>query len=149
MNDHTHSILIVEDSPDDFYAAQRGLKKAGLANALVRAETGEQALAYLDDAVAGRNGAREPDLILLDLNLPGIDGVDVLKAVKAKDAIKTIPVIVLTTSEDPIDIEAAYTHGASSYVRKPVDLDGFMAALARLKDYWFEVVLLPGKRNEH
>ena len=148
MNTDTHTILIVEDSPDDFYAAQRGLKKAGLANALIHVETGEQALDYLfhrGDYADGR--AKQPDLVLLDLNLPGINGNEVLVQIRAEPTLKTLPVIVLTTSDDPEDIEASYSNGANSYVRKPVDLEGFMAALARLKDYWFEVVVLPGPRR--
>lgn len=147
MNNNTHTILIVEDSPDDFYAAQRGLKKAGLANALIHAETGEQALDYLFHRGDYAGGAERPDLVLLDLNLPGIDGNEVLAQIRADAGLKTLPVIMLTTSDDPDDIEAAYNNGANSYVRKPVDLDGFMAALGRLKDYWFEVVVLPGPRR--
>ena len=84
-----------------------------------------------------------PGIILLDLNLPGTDGREVLAEIKGDPSLKTIPVIVLTTSTDEIDIERCYQAGANSYVHKPVGLDGFMTALQRLKDYWFEIVVFP------
>ena len=82
-------------------------------------------------------------MILLDLNLPGTDGREVLAEIKADPQLKEIPVIVLTTSSDDRDVQACYQAGASSYIQKPVDLDGFMRAIERLNDYWFEVVILP------
>ena len=87
--------------------------------------------------------APRPNLILLDLNMPGTDGREVLAEVKKSDQLKSIPVIVLTTSTDERDIEGCYQMGANSYVKKPVDLEGFMQSVQRLKDYWFEVVILP------
>ncbi len=82
-------------------------------------------------------------MILLDLNLPGTDGREVLAEIKADPQLKQIPVIVLTTSSDDRDVRACYQAGASSYIQKPVDLDGFMQAIERLNEYWFEVVILP------
>jgi two-component system response regulator len=82
-------------------------------------------------------------LILLDLNLPGTDGREVLEEIKNDPKLRTIPVIVLTTSSDGEDIEKCYRAGANSYIQKPVDLDGFFAAIQRLKNFWFEVALLP------
>jgi CheY-like chemotaxis protein len=82
-------------------------------------------------------------VVLLDLNLPGTDGREVLNEIKSHPDLRQIPVIVLTTSSDDRDVSACYKAGANSYVQKPVDLDGFMRAIERLNDYWFEVVILP------
>ena len=86
--------------------------------------------------------APRPGIILLDLNMPGTDGREVLNDIKNNDDLKMIPVIVLTTSSDARDIESCYKAGANSYVTKPVDLPGFLLAMQRLKDWWFEVVVL-------
>ena len=137
-------ILLVEDSPEEYEATVRALKKAGLANPIHRCEDGDEALDYLFRR--GRYAdpaAPRPGIILLDLNLPGTDGREVLDAVKADDDLRSIPVVVLTTSTDERDIERCYQAGANSYVKKPVDLEGFMTAVQRLRDYWFEVVILP------
>ena len=83
------------------------------------------------------------DIVLLDLNLPGTDGREVLRTIKQDENLKKIPVIVLTTSTNEKDIEGCYAAGASSYLSKPVDLGGFMASIQRLTDYWFEIVILP------
>lgn len=142
------TILIVEDSDDDFFATQRAFKRAGLSNPLRRCTNGDQAVDYLfrrgefaDPATSPR-----PSVVLLDLNLPGLDGRDVLRMVKADPELHKIPVIVLTTSAAEQDIERCYADGANTYVQKPVDLQGFFEAVSRLKDYWFEVAILP--RNE-
>ncbi len=142
-------ILIVEDSDDDFLATQRAFKKAGLANGIRRCTTGDQAMDYLlqRGEFAGPGMAPRPGVILLDLNLPGLDGRDVLRMVKAEPDLCKIPVIVLTTSSAPQDIERCYAEGANTYIQKPVDLQGFFLAISRLKDYWFEVAVLP-KENE-
>lgn len=143
-----HPILIVEDSFDDFYAVKRGLKRAGLANHFIHCKTGEQALDYL--ARRGQYADDEsivtPHMILLDLNMPGLGGLKTLEIIKSDTSLKNIPVIVLTTSDDPNDIDKCYASGANSYMQKPVNLEGFVQALKRLKDYWFEVVVLPGSR---
>lgn len=138
-------ILLVEDSPEEYEATVRALKKAGLANPILRCEDGEEALDYLfrRGRFADPAAAPRPGIILLDLNLPGTDGREVLDAVKADDGLRSIPVIVLTTSTDERDIERCYQAGANSYVKKPVDIGGFMQAVQRLRDYWFEVVILP------
>ena len=138
-------ILLVEDSPEDFETTQRAFRKAGLKNPIVLCADGDEALDFLhrrgrfaDPALAPR-----PGIILLDLNLPGTDGRQVLEEVKSSPELRHIPVIVLTTSSDERDVAACYQAGANSYVQKPVDMDGFMRAIARLNDYWFEVVILP------
>jgi CheY-like chemotaxis protein len=138
-------ILLVEDSPEDYETTERAFRRAGLKNPIFRCADGDEALDFLhrrgrftDPAKAPR-----PGVILLDLNLPGTDGREVLSEIKADPHLKQIPVIVLTTSRDDRDIEVCYRCGANSYIQKPVDIDGFMKAIERLNDYWFEVVILP------
>ena len=93
--------------------------------------------------MAGRGAAPRPNIILLDLNLPGTDGKSVLHTIKGDRKLQKIPVIVLTTSNAEQDIERCYAAGANSYVQKPVDFEGFIRAVARLSDYWLEVSTLP------
>jgi CheY-like chemotaxis protein len=139
------TILLVEDSPEDYAATVRAFKKAGLANPIVRCADGDDALNFLHRRGPYADPARapRPGVILLDLNLPGTDGRDVLAEVKADAALKAIPVIVLTTSSDERDVAGCYQAGANSYVQKPVSLERFFLAVQRLKEYWFEVVILP------
>ena len=138
-------ILIVEDSDIDYETTLRAFKKSNLTNPVHRCEDGEEALDYLfqRNRYSDAESSPRPELILLDLNLPGTDGRNVLEELKKDPKLKTIPVIVLTTSSDKRDIEKCYRVGANSYINKPVDLRGFFAAIQRLKDFWFEVALLP------
>lgn len=138
-------ILLVEDSPEDREATVRAFRRAGLANPIHECEDGEEALEYLQHRgrYADPKSAPRPSMVLLDLNMPGIDGREVLAAIKGDPELQEIPVIVLTTSSDERDVEACYRGGANSYVQKPVSLDGFVQAVQRLKEFWFEVVLLP------
>lgn len=139
-------ILVVEDSDDDFETTFRGLTRAGVLKMDIRrCEDGQQALDYLHrrGAFADRAASPRPGVILLDLNLPGKDGRAVAREIKADSSLSKIPLIILTTSDDERDIEECYAIGANSYVRKPVNLDSFFAALERIRDYWFEVVILP------
>ena len=138
-------ILLVEDSPEDYETTVRAFQRARLCNPIFHCGDGDEALdflyrrgAYSDPAQAPR-----PSLILLDLNLPGTDGREVLEIIKQDQELKVIPVIVLTTSSDERDIQACYSAGANSYIAKPVDLEGFMSAIQQLKNYWFGVVILP------
>ena len=139
------AILLVEDSPEDYETTVRALKKAGLANPIFRCESGDEALDFLYQrgAYSDPASAPRPGIVLLDLNLPGTDGREVLAEVKGNTDLQSIPVLVLTTSSDERDIERCYQSGANSYIKKPVDLLGFMQAVQSLKDYWFEVVILP------
>jgi two-component system response regulator len=138
-------ILLVEDSPEDFEATARAFRRAGLRNPMMHCASGDEALDFLLHRGEYRDPERapRPGIILLDLNLPGTDGREVLQEIKRNAPLADIPVIVVTTSSDARDINACYRAGANSYVQKPVDLDGFMKAIQRLHDYWFEVVLLP------
>ena len=131
-------ILIVDDSPDDFEATKRAFAKVNLANDIKHVQSGEAALAYLRSESEER-----PGLILLDLNMPGLDGRKTLEIIKRTPNLKNIPVVVLTTSNDERDISACYDSGANTYVQKPVDFDGLISAVKRLKQYWFEIALLP------
>ena len=139
----TQPILLVEDSPEDFETTQRAFRRSGLKNPILRCADGDEALDFLFHRGEPTPDAPRPGVILLDLNLPGTDGREVLAEIKASDDLKQIPVIVLTTSADERDVQACYQAGASSYIQKPVDLEGFMKAIERLNDYWFEVVILP------
>src|SRR4051812_37258991 len=130
-------ILIVEDSEDDFEATIRAFKRANLKNPVEWASSGQQALDMLATM------AVKPGLILLDLNMPGLDGRKTLEAIKSNAHWRKIPVVILTTSDDERDIEGCYALGANTYVQKPVDLDGLFAAIQRLKEYWFEIAILP------
>ena len=142
---NTSTILIVEDNDDDYEACVVALTQDhNLANPLHRCVTGDDALDYL----MGRGTHAEPrpdapSLILLDLNLPGIDGREVLAQIKTDDALKVIPVVVMTTSRDENDIQDCYRAGANSYVLKPVDMNGFFEAIAKMRDYWFQISILP------
>jgi CheY-like chemotaxis protein len=138
-------ILLVEDSPEDFETTERAFRRSGLKNPIIRCADGDEALEYLyrRGRYADAEKAPRPGVILLDLNLPGTDGREVLAEIKADSSLKQIPVVVLTTSADDRDVEACYQAGASSYIQKPVDLEGFMKAIERLNGSWFEVVILP------
>lgn len=137
-------ILIVEDSDDDFIATIRAFKKANLLNPIQRCSNGDQALDYLfQRGEFTPDSAPRPGLVLLDLNLPGTDGREVLGIIKSDLNLRKIPVIVLTTSDAREDIHRCYDAGANSYVKKPVDLVGFVEAMARLKEYWLGVAVLP------
>jgi two-component system response regulator len=138
-------ILVVEDSAEDYEATVRALTRAGLANPLFRCENGDETLDFLfhRGKYTDKGSSPRPGIILLDLNLPGTDGREVLATIKSDEDLQVIPVIVLTTSTDERDIELCYRCGANSYVKKPVDLQGFLYAIQRLRDYWFEVVVLP------
>jgi CheY-like chemotaxis protein len=138
-------ILLVEDSPEDFETTERAFRRSGLKNPIFRCADGDEALDFLyrRGRYSDPDQAPRPGVILLDLNLPGTDGREVLSEIKNDPNLKQIPVIVLTTSKDERDIEVCYRCGANSYIQKPVDLDGFMKAIERLNDYWFEVVILP------
>ncbi|MDJ0638656.1 MAG: response regulator [Paracoccaceae bacterium] len=139
------TILIIEDSPEDYEACVAALTEdSNIANPIVWCETGDEALDYLRKQ--GKFSGADHDLpgvILLDLNLPGLDGRDVLAMLKNDPVTRRLPIVVMTSSNDQADIDRCYDAGANSYVVKPVNLDGFLAAIARLRDYWFKIVVLP------
>lgn len=131
-------ILLVEDNPGDVRLTVEVLKEARVRSNLHTAQNGEEALAFLR-----RPGARRPDLILLDLNLPKKDGREVLEEIKLDPDLRRIPVIVLTTSGDKRDILSAYDLHANCYITKPVSLDGFTEVVKSIDDFWLTIAKLP------
>ena len=131
-------ILLVEDNPDDEALTLRALKKNNIMNEVVVARDGEEALDYLfgTGKYAGRDTSVQPQVILLDLQLPKINGIDVLKRLRADPRTALQPVVILTTSSEERDIISSYASGANSYIRKPVDFNQFIEAVKQLGLYW-------------
>jgi two-component system response regulator len=131
-------ILLVEDNPDDVELTRLAFEEAQVANRMIVAKDGADALDYLfaRGAHAGRNPADLPSIVLLDLNLPKLDGREVLQAIRAEPATHDLPVVVLTTSAEPFDVEASYALGVNSYIQKPVDFEQFVAAVRQVGLYW-------------
>ncbi|MBE9107955.1 response regulator [Nodosilinea sp. LEGE 07298] len=140
-----HPMLVVEDSDEDFEAIQRFVRRSPISIPVQRCVTGEQALAQLSQTVLtdGPTAAQYPGLIVLDLNLPGTDGRDVLRQIKQDATLKTIPVIIFTTSNNPQDIQDCYHLGVRRYIVKPIDYDQLKRDIQSLIDYWFEVTHRP------
>ncbi len=131
-------ILMVEDNPNDAELTIRALRKKHLANPVFIAQDGQEALDFLfhEGAFASTESQSLPKVILLDLKLPKISGLEVLKVIKENPATKSIPVVVLTSSREDPDVKSAYALGANSYVVKPVEFDQFVEALSSLGFYW-------------
>ena len=131
-------ILLVEDNDDDVELAKRAFEKSKIYNDIVVASDGEEALDYLfaTGAYAARDPAILPQVILLDLKLPKIGGLDVLRRIRAEERTKLLPVVILTTSNEEKDVITSYDLGANSYVRKPVDFAQFVDAARQLGLYW-------------
>lgn len=131
-------ILLVEDNPADIEMITRTLKKCGLSNRLLVIRDGEEALDYLFSRgkYAGRNTAEVPKVILLDLRLPKVDGIEVLRQVRADERTMSIPVVILTSSKEAQDLRDAYSLGVNSFVTKPFDLELFLKAVTELGMYW-------------
>lgn len=145
----TRPLLIVEDSNEDFEAIQRFLRRSPVAVPVHRCVNGEQALAFLyrTGCYSDRSSFPRPGLIVLDLNLPGIDGREVLRRLKQDSNLKTIPVVVFTTSNNPKDVEDCYQYGVNSYIVKPIDFHQLKRNIQTLVDYWFEVTTLPDRQE--
>ena len=135
-------ILMVEDNAGDARLAEEAFKESKMMNTLHRVKDGVEALAFVRRMDAFADAPR-PDIILLDLNLPKKDGRQVLEELKNDPDLKTIPVVVLTTSEAEQDILKSYELHANCYITKPVDLDKFMGIVKRLEDFWLSIVKLP------
>ncbi len=142
-------ILLVEDNPDDEALTVRALNKNKILNEVVVARDGVQALDYLfgEGAHAGRDTREMPQVVLLDLNLPKLDGLGVLRRLRADDRTKLLPVVILTSSNEEQDRINGYGMGANSYVRKPVDFDQFVTAAAQLGLYWLVLNEAPPRRT--
>ncbi len=142
MKDNTVEILMVEDSPGDIRLAQIALKKAKVLHNLEVVEDGELAIKYLKQEAPYENVTR-PDLVLLDLNLPKINGHEVLKFIRSDQSLKVIPVVVLTTSDSEKDVLESYELNANCYITKPVDLERFIEVVQMIESFWIKIVTLP------
>lgn len=136
MKDKT--ILLIEDNPSDIDLTQRALKKGHILNELVVASDGQEALDYLFGmgAYAGRDTSDLPALTLLDLKLPKVSGLDVLRRIRAEAITRRMPVVILTSSREEQDMAASYDLGVNSYIRKPVDFERFVQSVGQLGLYW-------------
>ncbi len=138
-------VLLVEDNPDDEQLTLRALRKHNLANQIHVARSGGEALEHF----FGPEGTKEPtkdiipDVILLDLRMPKMDGLELLRRLKANDSTKDIPVIVLTSSDKDIDLQECFRLGANDFITKPVDFDNFAKALSNLEMYWLLIKSKP------
>lgn len=139
------SLLVVEDSDEDFEALRRLMRQSALKTPVYRCLDGDEALDFLNHTgeYCDRIAAPRPSVILLDLNLPGTDGRDVLKQIKEDSELQIIPVVVFTTSSNPKDIEDCYQYGVSGYIIKPIDVDKLRKGIQTFIDYWFQTVILP------
>lgn len=141
----THAILLVEDNPADVKITQRAVKDAGLAVQVIVTRDGEDALDYLlhQGRYAEAADWRRPDLVLLDINLPRLSGLEVVSRLRAIPGLCTVPVVVLTTSRHAEDIQRMYAAGANTYIEKPRDFYRFVEALRTIHRYWLDLALLP------
>lgn len=142
------SILLVEDNPDDEALAMRALRKNNILNEVVVARDGAEALDYLfgTGTYAGRDMGIMPSVILLDLKLPKIDGLEVLRRLRADERTKLIPIVILTSSREDEDMIKGYKYGANSYIRKPVNFAEFVEAVGKLGVYWLLLNEVPPRR---
>ena len=140
-------ILLVEDNEGDIILTLEALKDSSIYNTISIARNGEQAIQYLNKE-AGYTGEPTPDLILLDINLPRIDGKEVLTYIKSHKQLKLIPVIMLTTSISERDVLEAYKNHANCYIVKPVELDKFFEVVKKIDNFWTSIVQMP-QTNHH
>jgi two-component system, chemotaxis family, response regulator Rcp1 len=140
-----HAILLVEDNPADVKITQRALRESDAPVELIVVRDGQEAVEYLlrQGQNADNPDWRIPDLILLDLNLPRLTGVQVLERIRATPALRATPVVVLTTSRRHEDIAQVYAAGANTYIEKPQDFNRFVQVLQTIQRYWLETALLP------
>ncbi len=138
MNNQESEIILAEDNMDDAEMTIRALRQVNLADKLVHLEDGQEILDYLfgEGQYAGRNISNKPKVILLDIKMPKVDGIEVLKQLKANENTKKIPVVIMTSSNEERDMIAAYSLGVNSYIVKPMDFAGFFKAVSELGLYW-------------
>ena len=141
------SILLIEDDEEDRWATKRAFEKSRLNNRLFAVDDGKEALDFLHNRgeYEDKIQSPRPDLILLDLNLPVMDGRAVLSEIKSDPLLRQIPVVILTTSKQEEDILRSYDLGVNSYISKPVDFEKFVLMAEDMGNYWFELVVLPPK----
>lgn len=145
------TLLMAEDDEDDRMFAEEALEESRLANDLYTVENGEELVQYMrgEGEYADRDTYPLPDLILLDLNMPKMDGREALHEIKHDPGIRQTPVVVLTTSQAEEDIYKTYDMGVSSYISKPVTFENLVKVMQVLGQYWFEIVKLPQRKNNH
>jgi len=138
MNNSRVEVLLVEDNPHDAEMTIRALKKVNLANQLIHVKNGAEALDFIfaRGAFAEREIENKPRVILLDIKMPKVDGIEVLRQIKSNDTTRMIPVVIMTSSKEEQDIITSYNLGVNSYVVKPVDFEGFAKAVSELGYYW-------------
>lgn len=138
MKNSNHTILLVEDHPDDEELTRLAFKECKFANDLVVARDGQEALEYLfaTGKYSGRDVCDQPQVVLLDLKLPKVDGLEVLQHIRSDERTKFLPVVILTSSKEETDLVAGYSFGANSYIQKPVDFNQFIDAVCQLGLYW-------------
>ncbi|OGV65766.1 MAG: two-component system response regulator [Lentisphaerae bacterium RIFOXYA12_FULL_48_11] len=149
MNISLKTILLVEDNPSDVALTQRALRKNHIANELIVAKDGAEALEYLfgSGKHAGRNITQLPAIVLLDLNLPKVDGLEVLRRIRADSRTRRLPVVILTSSKEEKDVATGYDLGVNSYICKPVDFVQFASAIEQLGLYWLLLNEPPPETN--
>lgn len=150
VGDPLQPLLVIEDSDEDFEAFGRILRRTSVNNPVYRCIDGDDALDFLyrTGTYGEISRAPRPSIILLDLNLPGTDGREVLEQIKQDETLKMIPVVVFTTSANPRDIEVCYRHGVNGYIVKPIDINRLVRAVQVFVDYWFEAVTLPEPQGD-
>jgi chemotaxis family two-component system response regulator Rcp1 len=136
----TSEILLVEDNPGDIYMFENALKISGFKVNLIKIKNGDDVLPYLK-----RNEAVLPDIIILDLNLPGKNGKEILNEIKNDERLELIPVIIFTTSNAEYDIQTSYKLKANCFINKPISVTEYIAAVNRIKEFWTSIVTLPNK----
>ena len=134
-------ILLVDDSPDDIMIAKRAFKECAIRNKVYVTYDGDEAIQFLRKE-GKYKGVPTSGLVILDLNMPKVDGFEVLKTIKGDDKLKSIPIIVLTSSSRPEDIERAYQLGCNSFIVKPVSFEDFVEAVMEIKRYWLSLSLI-------
>ncbi|MEA5514881.1 response regulator [Nodularia sp. UHCC 0506] len=142
-------LLVIEDSDEDFEALCRIMKKKAVVNPVFRCSDGEEALDFLyhTGTYSDVPNFPRPAIILLDLNLPGTDGREVLEQIKQNEELKYIPVVVFTTSSNPKDIEICYQYCVASYMLKPIDINRLVETIQSFITYWLDIVILPDALN--
>lgn len=145
---HRHvTVLVIEDNPGDVFLIKRCFSKTGVPHTLAVANDGEEALDYLYMSLKDMQGYTRPDLILLDLNLPKIDGKEILYRIKQHETLKNIPVVMFSSSSAYSDIQTSYDLHANCYVVKPYDLDEFSTAIENIFNFWTSTAILPASNG--
>lgn len=145
---HEITILMVDDDPEDVFLTEHAFKKGKLANDFRSVSNGQQMLDYLrnEGEYADPDAFPRPHIVLLDINMPVMNGFEALSEVRSDERIADVPVVIMTTSREHVDISRGYASGASSYIAKPVTPQAMMDVVQAIEDYWFTIVQIPGPR---